>query len=104
MSRGNNRWIGLVIGVILPIIGVFGINQFQFPQLSFSEFLEHGWEVKAIGTWLRVAVLLNLLMTRSPTVFTFRGWQTFWAKEPSSRGSATFWPADALPGNAWPAA
>ena len=61
MSRGNNRWIGLVIGVILPIIGVFGINQFQFPQLSFSEFLEHGWEVKAIGTWLRVAVLLNLL-------------------------------------------
>ena len=61
MKKTNNRWLGFAIGVLLPIIGVFGINQYQFPQLDFEEFLHYGWKIKSIGTWLRVAALLNIL-------------------------------------------
>jgi hypothetical protein len=40
---------------------MFGINQFQFPEMSFSEFIHYGWKYASFGTWLRLSVVLNVL-------------------------------------------
>ncbi|MBR9860470.1 hypothetical protein GYB22_06915 [bacterium] len=45
----------------MPIIVLFGINQFKFAELGFGEFMSNSWAFETLSTWLKPAVLFNLL-------------------------------------------
>ena len=61
-TKADRRWLGFILGLLAPVIGLFGINQFQFPQLSFIEFIRNANEFQTLGTWLKPSILLNLLV------------------------------------------
>ena len=59
-DRWNNIPLGLVLGLITPMIFLVGINVFNFPQMSLGLFLSTAWKFHTLGTWLLPALLFNL--------------------------------------------
>ncbi len=51
---------GIVLGLIGPIIVLFGIHLFQFSQYSFYDFLENAYQIHVLSIFLSLAAILNL--------------------------------------------
>ena len=60
LKQLNHRLLGLGIGLIGPVLILFGINVYSFPNLSFGAFLQNAYEIQMMSTWLKPAVLFNL--------------------------------------------
>ena len=58
--KWNTSWLGLVIGLLTPLIILLGMNVFKFAELGFGEFLVNAFEQRILATWLKIAVLINL--------------------------------------------
>lgn len=56
----NSIPLGLVLGLITPLVILLGINVFNFPQMSFGQFLGSAYQLHTLGTWLLPALLFNL--------------------------------------------
>lgn len=61
MRKYNRRYIGIITGIIAPLVILYGINIYNFPTFSFVDFLENGWEFRTLTNWLKIAVLFNLV-------------------------------------------
>ena len=60
MKNWDHRIIGLSLGMLGPVLILYGVNVFKFPYLSFIEFIANTYEIKMLATWLKPAVLFNL--------------------------------------------
>ncbi|MFY0643593.1 MAG: hypothetical protein JXR19_03935 [Bacteroidia bacterium] len=60
MKKWDHRLIGLSLGIVGPILILYGVNVYQFPHMSFFEFIGNGYNIKMLSTWLKPAVLFNL--------------------------------------------
>ncbi len=56
----DNRLLGLLIGLLGPLIILFGINIYEFSNLSFWLFLKTGFSTGTIAPWIKIAALFNL--------------------------------------------
>ncbi|MDB4161987.1 hypothetical protein N9772_06450 [Bacteroidia bacterium] len=60
----NLKWdtivTGFLIGVICPIIILYGVNVFSFPKLSYSLFIRTGFETGSLSPFIKIAALFNL--------------------------------------------
>jgi len=56
----NNRLLGFLVGFICPLIILFGINVYQFPDISFITFMKTGFATASLAPWLKLAALFNL--------------------------------------------
>lgn len=61
MRKFNKRYTGIITGLIAPMIILYGINIYNFPNFGFLEFLQNGWEFRTLTNWLKIAVLFNLV-------------------------------------------
>jgi tetrahydromethanopterin S-methyltransferase subunit F len=59
-GKWDNRWVGLAIGMFFPCLIIYGVNIYNFPDLTFSEFLTQNIKFRTLGTWLKPAVIFNL--------------------------------------------
>lgn len=60
MKKIDDIKIGLIVGLIMPIICLFGIQQFNFPNVTFGHWIEKSIEVKTLSTWLKPALAFNI--------------------------------------------
>jgi hypothetical protein len=60
--RWNNFWIGLALGVALPLLVFAAIYLVKFTHLSFSEFLSYTNLNRTLPKLLSLCVFLNLLV------------------------------------------
>lgn len=51
---------GFLVGVICPIIILYGVNVFNFPELSYSLFMRTGFATGSLNPFLKIAALFNL--------------------------------------------
>jgi hypothetical protein len=60
----NLKWdtiaTGFLIGIICPIAVLYGMNVFNFPELSFSLFIRTGFETGSLSPYIKMAALFNL--------------------------------------------
>lgn len=52
--------MGFLVGLIGPLIILFGINVYQFPDIGFITFLKTGFVTATLAPWLKLAALFNL--------------------------------------------
>lgn len=52
---------GFLIGVVSPIIILYGVNIFSFPNLSFGLFMQTGFETGSLNPFIKIAALFNLV-------------------------------------------
>lgn len=60
MNKWDNRWLGLGLGILGPLLILFGIQVFSYPEMTFPDFFMHSLEAKTMASWLKPAVLFNL--------------------------------------------
>lgn len=61
MRKYNHRITGLITGMLAPMVILFGINTFNYPNFGFIDFLRDSWEFHTLTNWLKIAVLFNLV-------------------------------------------
>jgi hypothetical protein len=59
-DKYNNRILGFVIGVLAPLIILYGVNIYNFPHLTFSTFLITGFKTALLSPYLKIGALFNL--------------------------------------------
>ena len=59
-SRYDKRWIGFIIGVLCPILILYGVKSFDSPHTPFLSFLKTGFEFGSLSPILKLAALFNL--------------------------------------------
>lgn len=57
----NNIVLGMVIGILAPMVILLGMNVFKFSELNFIDFLVNAYKQRIITPWLKIAVLFNLV-------------------------------------------
>lgn len=61
MKNKMDHWlIGIVLGLIGPILVLWLINLYQFPSLKFGVFLKTALYHGQLSSWLKIAVIFNL--------------------------------------------
>ncbi|MDR3093077.1 MAG: hypothetical protein LBU62_00335 [Bacteroidales bacterium] len=60
--RWNNIWIGLALGVALPLLVFAGIYAVKFSHLTFNDFLSYTHFNKTLSKMLSLCVFPNLLV------------------------------------------
>ena len=82
-SKFDALYIGLVAGIVVPLIGLFIFYKYNFQTLNFGEFIEHVIRINRIPQLLSLSVIANL------AVFYIFIWKKFYY---SARGviGATF--------------
>lgn len=53
--------IGFVIGIMLPILVLCGVQLYHFPHLSFVLFIKTGFHTGSLSPWIKIATLFNLI-------------------------------------------
>ncbi len=56
----NSIPIGLIIGILGPLIILFGFKVYSFEHMSFWVFLKTGFTTGTISPWLKMATIFNL--------------------------------------------
>jgi hypothetical protein len=82
-SKFDAPYIGLIAGLIVPLIGLFVFYKYNFRTLDFFEFIDHVVRVNRIPQLISLSVIANL------AVFYIFIWKKFYY---SARGviGATF--------------
>ncbi|MCF8370297.1 MAG: hypothetical protein K9H64_01660 [Bacteroidales bacterium] len=82
-SKFDAPYIGLLVGIIVPLIGLFVFYKYNFQTLDFREFIDHVIRINRIPQLLSLSVIANL------AVFYLFIWKKFYY---SARGviGATF--------------
>jgi len=60
--RWNKFWIGLVLGIILPLAVFFLVYYIGYSRTPFGEFLEYAIMIQALPKILCLCVLPNLII------------------------------------------
>jgi len=58
--RWNNFWIGLALGIFLPLVTFLLVYQIGYSDTPFCEFLQYAFVIKALAKILSVCVIPNL--------------------------------------------
>ncbi|MBN2520018.1 MAG: hypothetical protein JXB17_05915 [Bacteroidales bacterium] len=61
-KRFNKIYIGLIPGLLLPVISIFGLYKFKFFFLSISEFYEQAKQMDILFKIISLGVVPNLLL------------------------------------------
>lgn len=61
ISKWNRWWIGWIVGLILPIFGVFILYLFDRSFHSFKNFIILSYQLGVITNTLSIALLANLV-------------------------------------------
>ena len=59
-SLWNNRITGIFFGLLGPLVILFGLNVYSFPELSFIGFIKNCLALNTLAFWLKPALLINL--------------------------------------------
>jgi|TARA_B110000967_G_scaffold33418_1_gene32066 hypothetical protein len=60
MQKWDTIVTGLLVGIISPLIILYGVNVFNFDHLSYALFLETGFTTGSLNPFLKIAALFNL--------------------------------------------
>lgn len=60
-KKYDNILVGLALGIVLPVIMLLLINLIKFKEMNFFSFMAYAWEIQILGTWLKPAILPNLV-------------------------------------------
>ena len=60
LRRWNKFWIGLALGILLPVAFFFGVYLFVYSKTPFGEFLEYAFVMKALPKIFSLCVIPNL--------------------------------------------
>jgi hypothetical protein len=73
----NHIALGILIGLLGPLIILFGVNIYQYEHLSYLTYLKTGFDSGVISPYLKIAALFNLapffLFINSNRLKTARG-------------------------------
>ena len=58
--RWNKFWIGLALGVVLPLVAFFLVYLFGYSKTPFGEFLEYALAMKALAKIFSLCAIPNL--------------------------------------------
>ena len=58
--RWNIFWIGLALGIVLPIVAFVLVYFFGYSKTPFSEFMEYAFKIRALPKILSLCVIPNL--------------------------------------------
>jgi hypothetical protein len=61
-SKVNNIYLGIILGLIIPVISVFLIYKIRFNQYNLEEFINLFIQRKVLSSLLSLCVIPNLLM------------------------------------------
>jgi len=56
----NTRILGFIIGLVTPLVILYGVNIYNFPNLTFSTFLKTGFQTALLSPYLKIGALFNL--------------------------------------------
>ena len=56
----NTRILGFIIGIVTPLVILYGVNIYNFPNLTFSTFLNTGFQTALLSPYLKIGALFNL--------------------------------------------
>ena len=59
-SKFDAPYIGVIVGLLLPVLGAYGYNLYMFKTLNFLEFIEHIVSVNRITQLISLSVIVNL--------------------------------------------
>ena len=58
--RWNKFWIGLALGILLPLVAFMLIYYFGYPKIHFDKFISHVVMMKALPKMLSLCAIPNL--------------------------------------------
>ena len=58
--RWNKFWIGLALGIVLPLVAFLLIYFFGYSKTPFGEFLKYAFMIKALPKILSLCAIPNL--------------------------------------------
>ncbi len=61
-SKGNNIYLGIILGLIIPFISVFLVYKIRFNQYNPDEFINLFIQRKLLSSLLSLCVIPNLLV------------------------------------------
>jgi hypothetical protein len=60
VDKYNSRLLGGMIGILAPLVILYGVNVFNFSNLSFAVFLKTGFQTALLAPYLKIGALFNL--------------------------------------------
>lgn len=57
----NLTILGIIIGIIIPIVILWLVKLYHFSHLSYLLFLKTGFLTGTLSPWLKIATLFNLI-------------------------------------------
>ena len=73
-GKWNNVPLGMLLGLLMPLLILVGINVFNFPQMSLGEFFQTAWNFRTLGIWLLPGLVFNL-----PIFFLFMNFNNLYS-------------------------
>lgn len=61
-SKVNNIYLGIILGLIVPVITVFLVYKIRFNQFNWEEFINLFVQRRALSSLLSLCVIPNLLV------------------------------------------
>lgn len=61
-SKVNNIYLGIILGLIVPVITVFLVYKIRFNQLNWEEFINLFVQRRVLSSLLSLCVIPNLLV------------------------------------------
>jgi len=61
-SRLNNIWLGMVLGIIVPVITIFVVNLIRFDEYTIGEYFKIMFERKILSSMISLCAIPNLLV------------------------------------------
>ena len=58
--RWNKFWIGLALGIVLPLVAFFLIYLLGYSKTPFGNFMEYAFKIRALPKILSLCVIPNL--------------------------------------------
>lgn len=62
MNKFNHIWVGLVAGLIAPIVFLLLVWMYAETNLGFFPFMQYMFEMRLLGNFTKLALLLNLAL------------------------------------------
>jgi len=61
-SKVNNIYLGIILGLIVPVITVFLVYKIRFNQFNWEEFINLFVQRRVLSSLLSICVIPNLLV------------------------------------------
>ncbi len=62
MQKLDKQWIGIIAGLIFPLLGVFVYYKIAGFRMDFPHFLREVWQLGVVSKVLSLGVLANLIV------------------------------------------